>query len=167
MGAGGRVLIDALILRELLSGRLPKASTAQGGPAVHIVAWPEYLFLGNLILHVNSAPRLSGQTLTPTLRAIDELAGGGIGVRGWLGAFLDLGRVQDIHGISVQISQPHPQAAQGVIDAMAAFNLDSREATNLVFAESEGTPFIATQATVTDSMLVALGRSNVTYHLEE
>jgi hypothetical protein len=167
MDAAGRALIDALILRELLSGRQPTTDLVQRRPTAYMVTWPEYLFLGKLIMNRSSAWSVRGKDLIPTLRAIDELTEGGIGLRGWLGAFLDLGRVQDIHGISVQVSHPHPEAAQGVLNAMVEFNLDPREATNLVFAESEGVQFLATQATVSDSMLVALGRSNVTYRLEE
>lgn len=154
-----RALVDALVLRELLSGRRPSPSSPGAPPPAYVVSWPEYLFLGEAILHLGA--RKSPEQKPVTMRAVDELTKGRIGPTDWLGAFLDLGRVHDVHGIGIEVTDPHPQAAQAVLDAMSNFDLDAREATNLVLADSEVIPFIASESTLSDKMLTALNRSSI------
>lgn len=163
--AASRALVDALVLRELLSGRRPLLDPSRGSPQAYVVSWPEYLFLGELILCVGDR-KPPGRKLA-LMRAIDELTKGCIRPTDWLGAVLDLGRVHDLHGIGIEVADPHPQAAQAVLDAMSNFHLDAREATNLVLADSEAMPFIATKSTLSAHMLAALSRSSIAFNLNE
>ena len=155
--ANDRVLLDALCLRELMGGRVPHRGLER---ASFSVSWPEYLLLARV------AWRLAFRPSQPAVvDAVAQAAGSVATPYHWVHALLDLNRVEDLHGLHVSLRIPRPEVATSVLAAMASLDLEERDATNLVLAESEQMLYLVHADTISDRMYQALTTRGIQYEL--
>lgn len=145
-------LVDALTAAELVRGVAPTLTGALGEESRgYVISYPEYSFLLDIALEVASSGASEGQ-LSEINRKIDGI----VSIADWLSVYLDLAATNEIHGIPLVLAIPTASAARHLVAVRSYYDLNCREATNLLLAEEREIPIVARAESLTTEMRAAI-----------
>lgn len=146
-------VVDGYVLQQLIQhgGLNSELLPPLGCPGAFFVTYPEY---------VSTLIKCADRPPTPFMRMVDSV-GGVHGIHHWLDVFFDLISLQELHGLQVELVIPRPRVAASVVAVMRRYELDVREATNLLVTEVEQAVFIADRTNLSSAFLAAVRDRNI------